>query len=156
MPSMAVEREFGLAVTGIVAQVLGIMAQNMRMRLTIFLMALGSCCLLGCASTGQTTTNQVTKAEAVSIASKLYHDMSDKEAVQFLSERGLTMDRPAGGDPVGSSLAFSLADGGTLVLDFHLSPAGREEKWVIGGLAAASICNWNDEVVTKIRLKDGP
>jgi hypothetical protein len=126
----------------------------MRTQLTIFLMALGSCCLLGCAATAPATTNQITKAEAIRIASKLVYDMSDKEAVRFLNQHGLVMDRPPGGDPVGSSLAFGLADGGTLVLDFHLSPVGRDEKWVIGGLAAASVCNWNNEVVTKIRLKD--
>jgi len=117
-------------------------------------MALAACCLLGCASTGQTTSNNVAKAEAIPIASQLTYDMSDKAAVQFLNQHGLTMDKPPGGDPVGSSLAFGLADGGTLVLDFRSSPVGRDEKWMIGGLAAASICNWNNEVVTKIRLKD--
>lgn len=120
----------------------------------MFLTALGLCFLLGCASTGQTTTNQLTKAEAIPIASKLYHDMSDKAAVEFLNRHGLVMDLPPGGDPVGSSLAFSLSDGGTLVLDFHVNPVGKNEKWVVGGLSAASICNWNNDVVTKIRLKD--
>ncbi len=152
---LSVER-IQLAVPGIVAQVLGIMALIMRTRLPIFLLALGLGCLLGCASTGPTTTNNVTKAEAIQIASKLVYNMSDKNAVEFLNRHGLVMDRPPGGDPVGSNLVFGLADGGTLVLDFHVNPVGRDEKWVTGGLAEASICNWNDQVVTKIRLKDMP
>ncbi len=119
-------------------------------------MALGVCCLFGCASNQPTTTNTATKADATRIASQLTYDMSDKAAVQFLNQHGLVMDRPASGDPVGSILEFGLADGGTLVLYFHSSPVGRDEKWVVGGLAAASIFNWHDDVVAKIRLKDAP
>lgn len=90
------------------------------------------------------------------MASELVYDMPDSKAVQFLQAHGLGMDRPGAGDSFGWSLGFSLADGGFLVLEIHPKPISPDGAWVNGRVTAARICNWNFDVVEKLKLKDAP
>ena len=112
--------------------------------------------LLGCESTTPRTTNKVTKAEAIQIASQLVYDMPDSAAVLLLREHGLAMDRPGAGDSFGWSLGFSLSDGGTLVLEIHPKPVSPDGAWVNGRVTAAHISNWNCDVVAKLKLRNPP
>jgi len=113
-------------------------------------------CFWGCVSASYETPNKVTKAEAIQIASQLIYDMRDSEALQYLHQHGLEMDRPGAGGSFGWSLGFGLADGGILVLEIHPKPVSPDGAWVNGRVTAAKICNWNFDVVAKIKLKNAP
>ncbi len=114
-------------------------------------------CFLGCVSTSYKTPNKVTKAEAIQIASQLVYDMRDVEALEYLHQHGLEMDRGGAGDSFGWSLGFELADGGILVLEIHPKPVSPDGAWVNGRVTAAKIYNWNfDTVVAQIKLKNAP
>jgi hypothetical protein len=128
----------------------------MRAPLLLFLAVSSGLCFCGCMSTAQVTTNKVTKAEAIQIASQLAYDMREQDALQFLRQNGLAMDRPGAGSSFGWSLGFGLADGGTLVLHIRPKPVSSDGAWVNGRLTGADICNWHYDVVAKIRLTNAP
>lgn len=128
----------------------------MRTLLKAILIILSAACFPGCISTYPPSVNKVTKREAIEIASQLAYEMRDRDATLFLYEHGLSFDRSEVGDSFGWSLGFGLSDGGVLILNIVPEPVSPDGEWVNGRLKSAQICNWNNDVVATIKLKNAP
>jgi hypothetical protein len=122
---------------------------------TLLLLILCSMTIVGCAQTQQEMRiNKMVQDEAVSLASHLKYGMSEKDAVAFLNQNGLT-NKSAIGDSFGWEDYFSLSNRCSLGLIIDPKPVRSDGAWANGVLRAVEIYHSNGHSVP-IALVNAP
>ena len=116
--------------------------------LSIFLTIL---VLAGLVSAQVLVSNNVTRAEAIKVASQLSVGMAEDDVTKFVAKHGLTNAFGLGA-LAGWGRFYSLTDGGSLVLEYGPRPMTTNYWWEGNGLLEKAFIQSNGDNIVSITL----
>ncbi len=123
------------------------------MRALVFLFSI--LVLAGLVSAQVFVSNNVTRAEAIKVASHLRVGMSEEDAGKFVANHGLT-NAVGLGALTGWSLFYSLTDGSSLVLEYRPRAMTTNHWWEGKGILEKAFIQSNRVNIVSITLTNVP
>ena len=125
------------------------------MRIIAFVLALPTLFVLGTQAADVYYPNNVTRAEAIKVASQLRRGMWEEDVSKRLATNGLKFNI-AGGTITGWHRYYGLSDGTSLHLDYRARKIARDGRWGGNGELRGAFIESNEVNIVSIALTNSP